>query len=92
WPGVSSGSPPAQAGVAMKVGLKILEDGPDWVPHDIEMPLPWVTTETGKACEGSDFADGCNFFPQADDTFVTEVFQKDLLPESSLDSAKSGTP
>lgn len=92
WPGVSSGSPPAQAGVAMKVGLKILEDGPDSVPHDIEMPLPWVTTETAKACEGSEFVDGCNFFPQADDTFVTEVFQKDLLPESSLDSAKSGTP
>jgi ribose transport system substrate-binding protein len=92
WPGISSGSPPAQAGVAMKVGLKILEEGPDSVPHNIEMPLPWVTTETAKACEGSEFVDDCNFFPQADDTFVTEVFQKDLLPESSLESAKSGTP
>jgi ribose transport system substrate-binding protein len=92
WPGVSSGSPPAQAGVAMKVGLKILQDGPDSVPKNIEMPLPWVTTETAKACKGSEFVDGCNFFPQADDTFVTEVFQKDLLPESSLESAKSGTP
>ncbi|MFD1211634.1 sugar ABC transporter substrate-binding protein [Arthrobacter sp. GCM10027362] len=92
WPGISSGSPPAQAGVAMKVGLKILQDGPDSVPKNIEMPLPWVTTETAKACKGSEFANGCNFFPQANDTFVTEIFQKDLLPESSLDSAKSGKP
>ena len=44
WPGVSSGSPPAQAGVAMRIGLRILEQGPDSVPHNIEMPLPWVTT------------------------------------------------
>ena len=92
WPGVSSGSPPAQAGVAMKVGLKILEDGADSVPKNIEMPLPWVTTETAKACEGSEFTNGCNFFPDADDTFVTEVFQEDLLPESSRDAATSGAP
>lgn len=92
WPGVSSGSPPAQAGVAMKVGLKVLQDGADSVPHNIEMPLPWVTTETAKACEGSEFSKGCNFFPKAEDTFVTEVFQQDLLPESSLDSARSGSP
>lgn len=92
WPGVSSGSPPAQAGVAMKVGLKLLKDGTDSVPHDIEMPLPWVTTDTAKACKGSEFVDGCNFFPDADDTFVTEVFQADLLPESSLTAAKTGKP
>ena len=92
WPGVSSGSPPAQAGVAMKVGLEILENGPDSMPKNVEMPLPWVTTATAKACESSQFENGCNFFPGQDDTFVTEVFQKDLLPESSLDAAKSGTP
>lgn len=92
WPGISSGSPPAQAAVAMKVGLKILQDGAGSVPKNIEMPLPWVTTATAKACTGNEFTNGCNFFPQADDTFVTEVFQKDLLPESSMDSAKSGSP
>lgn len=90
WPGVSSGSPPAQAGVAMKVGLKILKDGPDSVPHNIEMPLPWVTTATAKACTGSEFVDNCNFFAGADDTFVTEIFQKELLPESSLTAARTG--
>ncbi|OZC84935.1 hypothetical protein CH254_19735 [Rhodococcus sp. 06-412-2C] len=92
WPGVSSGSPPAQAAVAMQVGLRILENGPDSVPHDIEMPLPWVTTDTAKACPGSEFVDGCNFFPNESDTFVTEIFQRDLLPQSSLTAALTGQP
>ena len=92
WPGISSGSPPAQAGVAMRIGLRILEKGPDSVPHDIEMPLPWVTTQTAKACPGNEFVDGCNFFPNESDTFVTEIFQQDLLPQSSLAAAKTGQP
>ena len=92
WPGVSSGSPPAQAGVAMRIGLRILEEGPVSVPHDIEMPLPWVTTKTAKPCPGIEFVDGCNFFPNESDTFVTEIFQKDLLPQSSLAAAKTGEP
>ncbi|GAC67401.1 sugar ABC transporter substrate-binding protein [Gordonia soli] len=92
WPGVSSGSPPAQAGVAMRVGLKILRDGPDSVPKNVEMPLPWVTTSTAKPCPGSEFVDGCNFFPNESDTFVTEIFQKDLLPQSSLTAARTGQP
>ena len=91
WPGVSSGSLPAQAGIAMKVGLHILENGVDGIPKNIEVPLPWVTTETAKPCEGTEFVDGCNFFPGQADTFVTEVFQADLLPEASLDTAKTGT-
>lgn len=92
WPGVSSGSPPAQAGVAMRIGLRILENGPDSVPRNIEMPLPWVTTQTAKPCPGSEFVDGCNFFPNESDTLVTEIFQKDLLPQSSLTAAKTGAP
>lgn len=92
WPGVSSGSPPAQAGVAMRVGLRILAEGPDSVPHNVEMPLPWVTTRTAKPCPGDEFVDGCNFFPDESDTFVTEIFQKDLLPQSSLTAAKTGEP
>lgn len=90
WPGVSSGSPPAQGSIAMKIGLKILEDGPKSVPKNIETPLPWVTTETAKACPGVEFVDGCNFFPNEDDNFVTEVFDTTLNPESSLTAAKTG--
>lgn len=90
WPGVSSGSPPAQGGVAVKLGLKILADGADSVPKNIEMPLPWVTTATAKVCPGSEFVDGCNFFAQAQDSFVTEIFQKSVLPESSFTAATTG--
>jgi ribose transport system substrate-binding protein len=92
WPGISSGSPPSQGAIAMKIGLKILKDGPDSVPRNIETPLPWVTTATAKACPGSEFVDGCNFFPKEDDNFVTEVFDKNLNPESSLTAAKTGEP
>jgi ribose transport system substrate-binding protein len=92
WPGVSSGSAPAQGGVAVKLGLKILADGADSVPKDIEMPLPWVTTETAKVCPDAEFVDGCNFFSQADDSFVTEIFEKNVLPESSYTAATTGAP
>lgn len=92
WPGVSSGSPPAQGGVAMKIGLEILEKGQSAVPKNIEMPLPWVTTQTAKQCPGTEFVDNCNFFANADDSFVTEIFQKSLLPESSYTAATSVDP
>ncbi|MCL2470176.1 MAG: sugar ABC transporter substrate-binding protein [Propionibacteriaceae bacterium] len=92
WPGVSSGSPPASGGIAMKVGLKILADGPNSVPHDIEINLPYVTTDTAKACPGSEFVDGCNFFTNAADQFVTEVFDPALLPESSYTAAMQVAP
>jgi ribose transport system substrate-binding protein len=90
WPGVSSGSPPAQGGVAVKLGLKIMADGAKSVPKNIEMPLPWVTTKTAKVCPGAEFVDGCNFFAQAADSFVTEIFQKNVLPESSYTAATTG--
>jgi len=92
WPGVSSGSPPASGAIAMKVGLQILDKGASSVPKDIEIPLAWVTTQTAKVCPGTEFVDGCNFFKDADDSFVTEIFQKDLFPESSYDAATKGTP
>ena len=90
WPGVSSGSPPAQGGVAVKLGLKILAEGAKSVPKNIEMPLPWVTTKTAKVCPGAEFVDGCNFFAQASDSFVTEIFQKSVFPESSFTAATTG--
>ena len=47
------------------------------------MPLPFVTAEDAKECAGTEFGDGCNFFPDASDSFVTEIFEATLLPESS---------
>lgn len=92
WPGVSSGSPPDQGAIAVKIGLKILAEGKDSVPKDIEQPLPWVTTETAKVCPGTEFVDGCNFFANASDSFVTEIFQPTLFPEGSYTAAVSGKP
>lgn len=92
WPGVSSGSPPAQGAVAMKIGLQILNRGADTVPKNIEMPLPWVTTQTAKVCPATEFVGGCNFFANAEDSFVTEIFQKSLFPESSYTAATSVAP
>lgn len=76
----------------MKVGFKILQEGPGSVPHNIEMPLAWVTTETAKVCPGYEFVDNCNFFKGVDNNFVTEIFQKNLLRESSLNAAQTGEP
>ncbi len=92
WPGVSSGSPPASSAIAVKVGLKILADGgaASATPKDIEVPLPWVTTATAKECPGTEFVNGCNFFKNAPDSFVTEIFEKNLFPESSYTAATTG--
>lgn len=92
WPGVSSGSAPAVGGVAVKLGLKILKDGDESVPKNIEMPLPWVTTETAKLCKGTEFEDGCNFFPDAGDSVVTEIMEPSLFPEGNFEAATAGTP
>jgi ribose transport system substrate-binding protein len=90
WPGVASWSPPAQGGIAMKIGLKILADGPNSVPHDIEMPLPWVTTQTAKLCANNAIVTGCNFFEGVTDTFEVGIFDPQLLPEGSVQAAKTG--
>lgn len=92
WPGVSSGSPPAIAGIAMKLALKSLNDGEDSVPKDFELHLPWVPEADVKLCEGDKFEDGCNAFPKGKvpDEFVTQIFDADLLPESSLSTAENG--
>ncbi len=92
--GVSSGSPPMQAGYAVKLAMKVLKEGDESVPKNVEVPLPWVTAEDVKICEGDKFENGCNTFPEGKvpDDFVTEVFQEDLLPESSLNAALKGEP
>lgn len=94
WPGVSSGSAPAVSGVAVKLGLKILQDGASSVPKNIEMPLPWVTTQTAKVCSGTRFVNGCNFFPTSavSGSFVTEIVEPSLFPEGNLEAAQNATP
>lgn len=92
WPGLSSGSAPAVAGVAVKIGLRILADGKGSVPKNIEMPLPWVTTQTAKVCPGTLFVNGCNFFKNVVDGFVTEITQAALFPEGNYAAAAHGTP
>ncbi len=93
--GVSAGSPPAQSGFAFKIMMEILTGQREALPEDqrnIEYPLPWVPAEDVKLCEGDKMEDGCNAFPdgKVQASFVTEVFNPELLPELSLVSANEG--
>jgi ribose transport system substrate-binding protein len=92
WPGVSAGSPPSSAGIAMKMALQAMDKGENSVPKDIELHLPWVPKDQVKLCTGIKFTGGCNVFPsgKVPDEFVTEIFDPDLLPESSLTAAQDG--
>ena len=92
--GVSSGSPPAQSGYAFKLMMEILTGKRTLEPTNIEYPLPWVPAEAVKLCEGDKFENGCNTFPadKVPSSFVTEVFNPELLPELSLRSALEGEP
>tara|TARA_R110002124_G_scaffold49687_3_gene145408 strand:+ start:1992 stop:3233 length:1242 start_codon:yes stop_codon:yes gene_type:complete len=95
--GVSAGSPPAQSGLAFKIMMEILtgvreplEEG----SRNIEYPLPWVPADAVVVCEGDRLENGCNVFPEdkVPTSFVTEVFNPELLPELSLVSALEGKP
>lgn len=95
--GVSAGSPPAQSGFAFKLMMEILNGQREPLPEgerNIEYPLPWVPGDAVKLCEGDTFEDGCNTFPdgKVPTSFVTEVFNPELLPELSLASALEGMP
>lgn len=92
--GVSSGSPPAQSGYAFKLMMEILTGKRDLEPTNIQYPLPWVPADKVKLCEGDTFENGCNTFPdgKVPSSFVTEVFNPELLPELSLASALEGKP
>lgn len=92
WPGVASGSPVAQGGIAMKVGLHLLFNGTKGIPKNIEVPLPWTTTKSAKPCPGSKVVNGCNFFPKQPSLFVTLFSEPKLLPESNIAAAKTGKP
>jgi ribose transport system substrate-binding protein len=92
--GVSSGSPPAQSGYAFKLMMEILSGKRKLEAQNIEYPLPWVPADAVKVCEGDTFENGCNAFPtdKVPSSFVTEVFNPELLPELSLTSALNGEP
>ena len=67
-----------------------LEEG----SRNIEYPLPWVPADAVVVCEGDRLENGCNVFPEdkVPTSFVTEVFNPELLPELSLVSALEGKP
>lgn len=92
--GVSAGSPPAQSGYAFKLMMEILDGKRELKPMNIQYPLPWVPADAVKVCEGDRFENGCNAFPdgKVPSSFVTEVFNPELLPELSLISALEGEP
>ena len=92
--GVSAGSPPAQSGYAFKLMMEILTGKRTLEPTNIQYPLPWVPADKVKLCEGDRFENGCNAFPEGKvpSSFVTEVFNPELLPELSLASALEGKP
>ncbi|MDR2453942.1 MAG: ABC transporter substrate-binding protein [Bifidobacteriaceae bacterium] len=90
WKGIASSATPGQGGIAMKLGLHILENGPQGVPANIEVPLPWQTQSTAKLCQGNEFVDGCNYFKDVDDTYIVSIYDPDLLPEASLTAAQTG--
>lgn len=92
--GVSAGSPPAQSGYAFKLAMEILTGKRKLEPMNIEYPLPWVTAEDVKVCEGDTYENGCNVFPpeKVPSSFVSEVLNPELLPEVNVESALNGTP
>ncbi|MDR5804794.1 sugar ABC transporter substrate-binding protein [Caballeronia sp. LZ001] len=92
--GVSSGAPPATSGYAFKLMMEVLTGKRDLKPTNIQYPLPWVTADKVKLCNGKTIADGCNTFAAnlVPDGFADEIYDKTLLPEIDLDSALTGKP
>ncbi len=95
--GVSSGSAPAQAGYAFKIMMEILNGQREPMAEgerNIEYPLPWVPADAVMVCEGDTFENGCNVFTEdkVPSSFVSEVFNPELLPELTLTSALDGNP
>jgi ribose transport system substrate-binding protein len=95
--GVSSGSGPAQSGFAFKIMMEILNGTREQMPEgqrNIEYPLPWVPADAVQVCEGDTFENGCNVFTEdrVPSSFVSEVFNPELLPELTLTSALDGDP
>lgn len=92
--GITSGDPIWTSAYAFKLMMEQLTGKRKNVPHNIEVPLPWVTADKVKVCSGDTFEGGCNAFPadKVSDSFNTEIVNPTLTPEMSLNSALHGTP
>lgn len=92
--GVSSGDPIWTSAYAFKLMMEELTGKRTVKVHNIEVPLPWAPADKIKVCEGNTIENGCNAFSadKVPDSFNTEIFNPELTPEMSLDSALHGTP
>lgn len=94
YPGVSIGSPPSQGAIAMKVALAVLLNGPDGIPHDIEVPYRIVTAENVTECTqaaNEPATEYCNVFPDGivGDEETADIFNE-MAPEVSLAMSQTG--
>ncbi len=92
--GITSGDPIWTAAYSFKLMMEQLTGKRKNVPHNIEVPLPWITADKVKVCSGDTFVGGCNAFTadKVPDSFNTEIVNPILTPEMSLNSALHGTP
>jgi ribose transport system substrate-binding protein len=96
YPGVSIGSPPSQGAIGMKVVLAVILNGPEGIPHDIEVPYRIVTAENVTECtQAADepATEYCNVFPAGvvGDENTADIFNE-MAPEVSLVMAQTGEP
>lgn len=96
YPGVSIGSPPSQGAIGMKVMLAVILNGPEGIPHDIEVPYRIVTAENVTECtQAADepATEYCNVFPAGvvGDENTADIFNE-MAPEVSLVMAQTGEP
>lgn len=92
--GVSSGGTPAEAAFGFKIMMEILTKQRTMSFRRVAYPLPWVTADEVKICNGDRVENGCNTFPKekVPDSFFVTVFHEQLLPELSLVAALEGKP
>lgn len=92
--GVSGGAPPVSGAYAFKLLMELLTGQIDKLPHNIESPLPFVTAANVKINTEPNWNSGGNCFTSdlVPDSFVTEVYDPNLVPELDLYSALNGTP
>lgn len=96
YPGVSIGSPPSQGAIGMKVMLAVILNGPDGIPHDIEVPYRIVTAANVTECKQAPeepATEYCNVFPEGmvGDENTADIFNE-MAPEVSLMMAQTGEP
>jgi ribose transport system substrate-binding protein len=96
YPGASIGSPPSQGAIGMKVALAVVLNGPEGIPHDIEVPYTIVTAENVTECKQANdepATEYCNVFPEGvvGDENTADIFNV-MAPGVSLNMAQTGEP